>query len=134
MSSPSLRQRGSLRSSGDENVDHQDKPAEGKVMKAGPPSRANTATTDELEEEMISMVEQRSQRGVSDASGGSFAGGSDSEGWTEEQEANYRKMRAAFEEDLEQRKQGEDWLFVFAFLGFLVCGTIAAFVPKFVQR
>jgi hypothetical protein len=41
-------------------------------------------------------------------------------------------MRAAFDEELQQRKQGEDWIFVFALLGFLVCGGVAAFLPKFV--
>ena len=105
-------------------------PEQGKVMKAGPPSRANTATSDELGEEVSNLSERNFQRSMSDASGGSFPAGSDSEGWTEEQEADYRKMRAAFEEDLQQRKEGEDWIFVFALIGFLVCGVAAALVPK----
>jgi len=129
MSSPSaLRHRGSLQSPGEE-VDHEG-PEPAKVMKAGPPSRANTATTDEISEDMDSIDNPRLERGFSDVSSGSMPLGSDSEGWTEEQEADYHKMRAAFEEEQQQRKEGEDWIFVFALIGFLVCGTVAALLPK----
>ena len=60
---------------------------------------------------------------------------SDSEGsigedveWTEEDEAEYQKRKAEFEVEAPD----DTWMLLAALLGFLACGTAAAFIPKYV--
>lgn len=56
--------------------------------------------------------------------------GDDDEEWTEEDEQNYQAMRAKFEQEAAQRAPDETWLLLLAVVGFLVCGGIAAVLPK----
>lgn len=69
--------------------------------------------------------------GASDVESEYGDGGDDDEEWTEEDEQNYQAMRAKFEQEAAQRAPDETWLLLLAVVGFLVCGGIAAVLPKY---